>query len=93
MAARKTTAPPKMDLHDIIQDLPPVFGRTDLKRLFGTILAPGFLANLDSRGEGPPRFRIGRRIGYKRDEFIRWLEARAVRIPLSQPKIRPEAVR
>lgn len=90
----KKTNPPKcVDLQDIIQDLPPVFGRTDIRRLFGTVIAPRFLANLDSLGEGPPRFRIGRRIGYKRDEFVAWLQARAVRIPASAPKrkIRPEA--
>jgi hypothetical protein len=34
------------------------------------------MANIDSRGEGPPRFTVGAKIvAYKVSDFIPWLEA------------------
>jgi predicted DNA-binding transcriptional regulator AlpA len=33
---------------------------------------------LNSRGDGPPRYRTGRRILYRRSEVIAWLESRRV---------------
>lgn len=34
------------------------------------------MANLDSRGEGPRRFKMGKKVVYRVDDFIEWLEAR-----------------
>jgi hypothetical protein len=37
------------------------------------------LTNLDARGEGPEgRFRIGRKVCYTVDNFLKWLETRSV---------------
>lgn len=64
------------DLSMIAKDIPPMFGRDEVKRLFGGLIAPGHLANLDCIGEGPPRIRIGRRVGYLREPFLEWLGRR-----------------
>lgn len=77
-----------IDLSNLAKDLPPIFGRGDILRLFGGVLSPGFLANLDSQGDGPPRFYLGKRVAYRRDEFLDWLGKRAEGIPSSKPKQR-----
>jgi hypothetical protein len=75
-----------LDLKELEKELPVIFGRTEIRRLLGGVLSPGHLANLDSRGEGPPRIRIGaRRVGYQRGPFIEWLKARTETIT-SGPK-------
>ena len=61
----------------LAQHLPPIFSRTEVRSLFGGIISPGYLANLDSRGEGPPSVRIGKKRAYPRDGFIEWLQARS----------------
>jgi hypothetical protein len=56
----------------------PVVARTELLRFSGGALHPRYMANLDSRGEGPPgRMRIGRRVVYPVAALITWMEARA----------------
>lgn len=46
----------------------------------GGIVCPKYLANLDSQGKGPKgRVRIGRKIAYPVDLFIKWLESRATK--------------
>jgi len=57
--------------------LPAVFDRQTVKRMLGNVIAPGYLANLDCIGEGPPRIRIGqRRVAYPRKPFLEWLRKR-----------------
>ena len=66
------------DLKKLSEKLPPVFARTEIRKLLGGIISPGYLANLDSAGLGPPRVRIGpRKVGYHREPFIEWLAARS----------------
>jgi len=66
------------DLKKLLKTLPPIFGRTAVKELLGDTISAGHLANLDSRGEGPPKVRIGpRKVGYVRESFVAWLEARS----------------
>lgn len=59
-----------------------VVARTSIMEFSGGSLQEKYLANLDSRGEGPRgRFRIGRKIVYPVDELIMWLEERSSAIP------------
>lgn len=66
-----------MDIPSIIAklraELPAVFARREVSRLFGNIISPKTLANLDSSGDGPPRFRSRRHVCYERDAFLDWL--------------------
>ena len=44
----------------------------------GGSMSSKYIANLDSRGEGPKgRFRVGRKICYPVDSLIAWLEERS----------------
>ena len=71
----------KTNLLDLIETLPPVMARSEVGRLLGGVVAPGTLANEDSRGTGPRgRFLIGRRVVYKTDELLSWLQKRLVAI-------------
>jgi len=69
-----------MDKQEVIEalrrELPPVIARHAIGRLLGEIVHPRTVANLDSRGEGPPRIRLGRKIAYPRDSFLEWFAAR-----------------
>lgn len=55
----------------------PIVARTEISKFSGGLLSSRYLANLDSKGEGPPRIRIGRKVGYPVDSLIKWLESRA----------------
>lgn len=63
-------------LTNLKRNLPPLFSRKHACETLGGLLSPRTLANLDSANSGPPRIKIGRKVVYSRDEFIRWLEAR-----------------
>ncbi|MGO9016910.1 MAG: helix-turn-helix transcriptional regulator [Syntrophobacteraceae bacterium] len=81
----KSVAEREFDLAELEKELPVIFGRAEIRRLLGGVLSPGYLANLDSKGEGPPRIRIGaRRVGYPRGPFIAWLKARSQAITSNQ---------
>jgi hypothetical protein len=54
-----------------------IVARSETKRFSGGIVNPKYLANLDSKGDGPERIRIGRKIGYPVKSFVAWLEDRA----------------
>lgn len=55
-----------------------VVARSQAGEFSGGLVAPGTLANADSRGDGPEgRFRVGRNTGYPVKSLIRWLEQRA----------------
>jgi len=57
--------------------LPATFSRSEIPRLFGGMIAPGTVANAESRGQGPSgKFYVGRRACYQRDLFLEWLKAR-----------------
>jgi len=58
------------------KDLPPVISRDHIEKYLGGIISSKRLANLDSQGLGPPRFRVGRKIAYRTDALLAWLETR-----------------
>ena len=56
--------------------LPHLLVRKDIIALFGHLISPQYLANLDSMKKGPARCYIGRKVVYKCDDFLAWLESR-----------------
>ncbi|MEF3698233.1 helix-turn-helix transcriptional regulator [Desulfolutivibrio sp.] len=75
----------KLSPHDVnfaalINSLPPIVARKEIDRYLGGMISKGYLANLDSEGQGPKRIRIGRHVGYLREDLIAWLQARSSHI-------------
>jgi hypothetical protein len=55
-----------------------VVARDQFGKFTGGGMTPGYLANLDGKGLGPPgRFRMGRKVLYPVNEVIKWLENRS----------------
>ncbi|MGB5217570.1 MAG: hypothetical protein WBN66_04650 [Smithella sp.] len=55
-----------------------IVARTEAEKFTGGLIGERYLANLDSQGKGcPKRIRIGRKIAYPINEFIKWLENRS----------------
>jgi hypothetical protein len=59
--------------------LPPVFPRSRVGQLTDGLFSPGYLANLDSAGTGPPRTAFGQRgqVVYERETFLDWVRKRS----------------
>jgi hypothetical protein len=54
----------------------PIVARSEVARFTGGLLHPRTLANLDAKGEGPPRVYFGRKAAYLRDGLIEWMRGR-----------------
>ena len=54
----------------------PVVARERVGEFSGGALTAGTMANHDSKGEGPPRLRLGRKIVYPVVELVEWMKAR-----------------
>ena len=76
---------------ELDRSLPPVFARSKVDRYFGGLFTPGYLATLDSEGNGPAgAIRCGRHMAYQKKPFLEWLrrrmtmpeERRGIKIPL-----------
>jgi hypothetical protein len=65
------------DLSTLSQQLPPIIARNKIDRYLGGLISRGYLENLDSQGKGPRRIRLGRRVGYLREDLIAWLQSRS----------------
>ena len=52
--------------------LPRIILRADIPKYLGQLISPRYLANLDSAGQGPPRFKIGKKVAYLRELFVDW---------------------
>lgn len=71
----------QVDLSSLAEKWPSgIVPREKIGDFTGGLLSPGYLANLDSIGEGPESFRIGRKRVYAVPALIKWLEQRASRI-------------
>ena len=60
-----------------LEKYPPRFGHQTVAELFPGIVSSKQLANLASRGEGPPYLVVRRRVTYERESFLRWLDEQA----------------
>jgi hypothetical protein len=66
-----------VDLSDLTEKLPPVIARSAVETFLGGVISQKHLANLDSLGQGPPRFRVGRKVVYRTDDLLEWLSERS----------------
>ncbi len=67
---------PAVDLTDLLPTLPRLLTRKDIGTYFKNIISPRYLANLDGKGAGPVKTYIGRKVAYRREDFIEWLQSR-----------------
>ena len=59
------------------KELPPVFTREFASEKIGRIFSAKSMSNADALGTGPTvKVKIGKKIGYERDSFIRWLRGK-----------------
>lgn len=64
-------------LKQLFTELPSYVTRKKVCKHLDGLLAPGTLANLDSKGLGCPERRlIGGKVVYPKVEFLKWLEGR-----------------
>ena len=70
----------KFSFENLAKRLPPIIARDHVERLLGGVISAKRLANLDCLGEGPKRIRIGRKVAYKTEDLLAWLEARAMEL-------------
>ncbi len=73
------------DVFDVMADNWPseLIARTEIKVFTGGLISPRYIANLDSKGEGPSgRIKSGRKTGYQKRSFVQWLRERSfIEIP------------
>ena len=67
-------------LQVLLADLPPVIPREKIGVLLGGLYSPKYMAKLDSLGQGPKRFRLGKKVVYGKADLLEWLERRSERI-------------
>jgi predicted DNA-binding transcriptional regulator AlpA len=67
----------KIDLSNLQDKLPPMIARDHVEQLLGGVISAKRLANLDSLGEGPKRMRIGKKVVYRTEDLLEWLEQRS----------------
>lgn len=60
----------------IESELPPVFTRKLASQTIGGLMSPKTFSNLDALNQGPPKIKIGNRVGYERSSFMHWLRQR-----------------
>lgn len=74
ISEQEHTAPADVFFSKLEASLPPVFSRELAAKHLGGILTAKTLNNIDYRGEGPEtRVRIGKKVGYEKETFVRWL--------------------
>ena len=65
-----------MIFSELAKTLPPLIPRSGVSKLLPDLVSPKYLANLNALGEGPEYIKIGRKVVYPREAFIKWLETR-----------------
>lgn len=54
-----------------------IVARQKMSEFTGGLISAGHMANLDKQGLGPDRrLRIGRKVAYRVDDLIKWLESK-----------------
>ena len=67
---------PSVDFAELRDILPMIMTRKDVGIYLRNIISPRYLANLDGKGLGPQKTYIGRKVAYRREDFIEWLQSR-----------------
>ena len=70
----------QFDFRSLAEKLPPIISRDHIEKLLGGVVSAKRMANLDSLGHGPRRLRIGRKVAYKTEDLLEWLEGRAIEL-------------
>lgn len=65
------------DLSSAVAKLPIMVAREKIGDYLGGVYTPKYMARLDAEGKGPKRLRIGRKIAYRSEDLVEWLEANA----------------
>jgi len=65
-----------LSLEGLKNSLPPLVARHDIDKYLGGVVSRGYLQNLDSLGKGPRRIKIGKKVGYLREDLVDWLISR-----------------
>ena len=66
---------------ELEKSLPAVFAEMKVSELIPGLVNHRSLKNLRCQGRGPRCFKVGRRVMYRRSDFLAWLESR-----LEQPE-------
>lgn len=70
-----------VDLREMADKWPSALvAREEVGHFTGGLIKPKTMANLDSRGEGPPSITLGRKVAYKTSAYVAWLESRATAV-------------
>jgi hypothetical protein len=69
-----------LELKALAEKLPPIISRDHLEVFLGGVISTKRMANLDSLGQGPKRLRIGRKVAYRTEDLLEWLESRAMEL-------------
>ena len=69
----------KLDLSEMRNKWPSIFcARQQISTFTGGAMSEKYLANLDCQGKGPKgRSKIGRKVVYRVNDLIEWLESRS----------------
>ena len=65
-----------MVFSELAEKLPPVIARSHVEKLLGGVISAKRLANLGSLGEGPKRWKTGRKVFYRTEDLLEWLDSR-----------------
>jgi len=69
-------------IKELDESLPVVFARNEIEKIMPGVISSKTLANLDSAGQGPPRYKHNRKVIYEKKEFIAWLTRRIKRVEM-----------
>lgn len=69
--------PKRTDLSILLDALPLIVPRCEIDRYLGGLIKKSYLQNLDSINQGPRRVKLGKRVGYLKQDLVEWLESRA----------------
>jgi hypothetical protein len=69
----------RINLSELAKKWPSAYvAREEVGTFTGGIVSPKYMANIDCTGEGPEgAIKVGRKVAYPVDCFVRWLENRA----------------
>ena len=68
------------DLSSAIAKLPILVAREKIGDYLGGVYTSKYMARLDSEGKGPKRMRVGRKIAYRSEDLVSWLEANSIEL-------------
>lgn len=71
-------------LENLRQHLPDYLTRQQVGEYLKDFISPKYLANLDSKGVGPKRYKIGRKNVYAKEDMLNFLDERITPVADSQ---------